>query len=85
MKKDSFSIKKAFNLSNSPNTMLRSSLLRSAFSWKKVVKKWRKNILKKSENLKFLFQFFWLSVFHSQFRFCLQRFGGSSPAGLDRR
>jgi hypothetical protein len=58
MKKDSFSIKKAFNLSNSPNTMLRSSLLRSAFSWKKVVKKWRKNILKKSENLKFLFQFF---------------------------
>jgi hypothetical protein len=26
--------------------------------------------------------FFWLSKFHSQFGVCLQKFGGSRPAGL---
>jgi hypothetical protein len=63
-----------------------NATLRFAFSWKNFVKKNRqKNYFKKNSEIFreiFFSNFFWLSVLCSQFGVCLQKFGGSRPAGL---
>jgi hypothetical protein len=61
--------------------------LRSAISWKYLT---QKNLTKKKIQTRkffvyFFSNFFWLSVFRSQFGVCLQKFGGSKPTGLGLR
>jgi hypothetical protein len=68
-----------------------NATLRSAFSYKNLVKKiGQKNFTQKNSKKKsfdnfswnFFSIFFWLSWFHVKFGVCLRKFGGSRPAGL---